>query len=651
MSALPNWACGPVLAICLAFCLLETANSCLAQKESDRRKDSDDWMRQVEPGVYVIGRRNKYADVGNCTSFAVSPDARTIVFGSTTHLKFWDEEKSRIEHAVELNTQNCFHVEFSPDGRYLACVCAMYPSVVDGTTDDSPIVALELYDAITHEQLWTREVEATDPESEKYFIPLGLRFSPNCELLALPSFQQAKIIDVETGNEVSNFRFSSRANSFCFSPDGKKLVVGGPVVQTYDIKSRRRIKNAKLEFLKGRVNAICTNHDKDLIAFTDSQKFELRNSKTGEEIQLKEKSKAERVQNLVLSDDGKRIAAQVFSPAKKNGLYGTSILVWDVSTGELIKEHNSNGVFYRKILFSADGAKLLLHMIGAAGISEVKIAETSSRLVGNSIPNNKAGFEEPLAGPATSVTFAGDGRRFASTAMTGRVRIFDLKTGKITTAIRAQPGNTLSFSRDNKELLFEAAHSTGDGDVLAMSMDIDREKVVHQFATPRSMIKTSPGMMFKSLMTGGASTPIERQSPLRPLVTRYSSDGKMVMCVGYRANQEIWISKWNASTGSNKEMIKLNKNRIFQGLAGDAAINSNGSRIAIAGKDIEIHDTLKNNVIQEFDGSPAGGYDYVLFSPDNNFLAATHVRLGVRVWISIQKKWFSKARTGAWDLD
>jgi WD40 repeat protein len=134
-------------------------------------------------------------------------------------------------------------------------------------------------------------------------------------------------------------------------------------------------------------------------------------------------------QSIDVSPDGARVLT-AFTEA--TGLFGGSsdgvAEVWDVGTSKRLTEVRAKDAAFLAALFSPDGTRILTANRGV---------EKSPAQVESSATLWDAGTGKPVLaigrgeGPASSISFSGDGSRIATASQDRRVRVWDARTGDL----------------------------------------------------------------------------------------------------------------------------------------------------------------------------------------------------------------------------
>ena len=305
----------------------------------------------------------------NIRSIAFSPDGKTLAIGSGYNagaISLWDTASSTLLHSFRADTSTVHSVVFSPDSKKL----------VTGGRDNH----LRLWDVETGNLLRALPPRLLPNQAINEIHDLS--FSPDGKTLAIVQDEFIDLRDMETDTILCSMFFpkvtlAARTllspnlsnGRFAFSPDGKTLVAGysghpSGILSFVDVERCAllttefgRLGNAPAYLFSG-------NRFKD-IAFSPADGKRLMVLTEGEFVILS----VEEITSPILmnhfdisprgigafSPDGKMLATGV--PALvSGGSEDSSLYVWDVNTGELIRTYESGPV--RSLVFSPDSTML-----------------------------------------------------------------------------------------------------------------------------------------------------------------------------------------------------------------------------------------------------------------------------------------------------
>ncbi len=350
---------------------------------------------------------------------ALSADDRLLVSGSNDGtLRFWDTQTGA-QLAVVKNESAVFYPVFSPDGKYLAAVCAraLRTKVWDvQRLLAEPAQVLEATQAL-----------AVSPDGKSIFAVSETGSEP-------------RLIDLQTGQTLVAYPFpyhrDTLMSNVAFSPDGRLVMFGKYMCE---VRSGRLV--IELPESQGSYAGSAFSPDGKLMAVSAPDKtIRLLDAVTQQEL-AKLTGISEEAMGIVFSPDGRRLAA---------GDWGNTVHVWDVATGReqfILRGHRGP---VHEVWFSPDGK-----MLASASVDfTVKLwdAATGRELRtlyghGNSV---------------NTVAFSPDGRRLASGGDDQTVRLWDPQTGVELTAFRGHTGNIqqVFFTPDGGTLVSASTNET-----------------------------------------------------------------------------------------------------------------------------------------------------------------------------------------------
>lgn len=228
-------------------------------------------------------------------------------------------------------------IVFSPDSKYFATV-----------SSDHTIIIWDIQKGITRHVLKgpTRTIES-------------LRFSPDGNLIlsAAPSYPEIIMWDVKSGKELyktpkSHILYQMDVKCVAFSPDGTLIVMAGRKnISIWSLKTKSRILSTSiylehLREIKSRGHAIISPDGKQIASYDrDLLIIRIWDIKTGE--LLRELvGHTDGVTSVCYSPDGERL---VSASTDK------TIRLWDVSSGALVQTFHGHTSMVSKVKFSIDG--------------------------------------------------------------------------------------------------------------------------------------------------------------------------------------------------------------------------------------------------------------------------------------------------------
>lgn len=233
------------------------------------------------------------------------------------------------------------------------------------------IVTLLIAGILSNGSLAQDEVEWHFTESAKMRLGKGrindIQFSPDGSRFAVATSIGIWMYDAHTGEELSLFAVlpgeGRMVTTIAFSPDGRTLANGeeGGVGRLWDVTTGKPIatfKEVASPKYMGLTTLVFSEDGKKLIGATTR---EMNAWKLGEDIkrlttlQLEEANKVEIIASVLISPDGRFLAAQLTDWKNKN----FQIQLWDTATGKLSHTLTGHTRWIKSIAFSADSKTLV----------------------------------------------------------------------------------------------------------------------------------------------------------------------------------------------------------------------------------------------------------------------------------------------------
>jgi WD40 repeat protein len=184
----------------------------------------------------------------------------------------------------------------------------------------------------------------------------------------------------------------AEVSSLAFSPDGKRLAVGGGVLYHGHV--------ALLDAARGKLLWV----SRDI----------------GHQHRV----------TLAFSPDGKILCAASL---------GGPVTLLDVGTGAIRRTLAAKRVV--SVAFSPDGKQVAAATAGGKGLNEVRLWEAGTGKLLRTIPQGRG-----------AIAFSPDGKLLATAGEDNAVSIWDAGTGKLKRTLKGKPAGVITFSRDGKTL-------------------------------------------------------------------------------------------------------------------------------------------------------------------------------------------------------
>jgi len=222
-------------------------------------------------------------------------------------------------------------IAYSPDGKYVA------------TASSSHNVA----------RLWDIQ---TKKETREFFghtdYLTNLSFSPNGKYLLTGSGvvdDTARLWDIQTGKELRRFAgLNGNVTNVAFAPNGKYIATFGDKVFLWDPLTGKRVREFAAQV--GGAGWASFSPDSRYLLTVWNDKARIWEVETGKQIQLIKQPEGEEVWCVAFSPDGKYALT-----GDINGL----IRLWDVETGNELREYVGHAGLIESITFSHDGKYIL----------------------------------------------------------------------------------------------------------------------------------------------------------------------------------------------------------------------------------------------------------------------------------------------------
>jgi WD40 repeat protein/uncharacterized caspase-like protein len=477
-------------------------------------------------------------------SVAVSPDGSEIASGHATTVKLWDAQTGKLRRTLKGHFGHVRTVAYSPDGRSIA-------SVSEDRT-------LRLWDARTGALL-----KALKGQPEFAIVA----FSPDGKKLAVGGRHGFLLWDAATGNKIGEIEIDtdaanwSQIENLAFSPDGTTLAsveMGDGTLTLWNIAARRPALTIKAGT---ETHGLAFSPDGETV-FSGQLDGSVKawNAESGKLIRSFD-GRADKVLSVAFAPDSATVAAasERFRERDVNtGLpqYAESLTVWDMSTGH----------------------------------PRFTVEQTS----------NAANGGETFVQGVTLVIFAPDGGELIWGAKNNGFKSINAASGATLRTFRGSPDviTSLAISPDGKQLL------SGDVNFWLRLWDSAKSKPIKVFGTP-------PKKRFYEGAVGVASM-------------AFSPDGK----VAATGNEDFLVRVWTPKTGNMLRSLKGHSGEVSSiAYAGD------GSRLLSGSDDrtLKLWDTSSGRLLETLEGH-LDGVSAVAFDPSGDTILSASLDHTLKLW-------------------
>ncbi|MFO0846525.1 MAG: nuclear transport factor 2 family protein, partial [Gemmataceae bacterium] len=483
---------------------------------------------------------------GDGWAVAWAPDGKALASGGMDGtVRFWDPATGRQTKLLKGHKGWVSHVSFSPDGRRLASGSMIFSNAVFAATGD-------------WEKSTTGEVIVWDVASGRELrrFPGGISalFSPDGKRLGFPSGRQAKVADVETGQELATITgHTLPVFAAAFTPDGKKVIT-----MAYDA---------------GKVPGEAWSSPEPIRVGGELKVWDAASGKPAGPPLAQPKHG---VHTVKFHPDGKRLVG--------SSLDG-SVLVWDLTTGKTLHTIESRGVRSVAVCLTPDDRLLVPYMDRRAILYDLD----SAAPVGT------------VLGPAHYSALSPDGRWLATTGTNGDpVRVFDLRRAGDASRRFDLPGLVASceFSPDGERLalvpqgqverrlrlldvktLKEIANEPSLGTCLAWSSD--GKRLVTGGTKPAGLFRFAE-LSVRDGATGKELFPLKGPGE-RVASLGLSADGRwLASSISNFRNQPWMVLVWDLSKGQRADYREFSVKNVG---IDSVAISPDGRLVAAACRD------------------------------------------------------------------
>ena len=422
----------------------EATTDDLAGATTDDDKEVRTYVKQIEPGVKVLGVASRFAEVGQSSSFDSSPDGSQLAFASSSKIKFFDLEENKVTDTIGEKGEHYQYVRYSPDGRLV---------FAGGQRKGKGLV--RVYDAIdkSSQGTITTEVKEEEKEGEKkrrsYFYLQSMFVSTDATYIGLCSHDTIQIREVTTGDLIYQDKGLGYVQGACFSPDEQYVIYPKNYkMVVVDIKTGEQQKKEDFPLVGQRSYSVTNNIATNSVGISTTNSISIfpmgEENREPKVLPLPKGTHAQ--PQVAFSDDGKLVAGMTWSQSK------LEIFVLNTETKEVVAQIPAGGSHALNCRFADENQVLLLSGNGINGVKEISLKEAA-----------EVRESDHPSGPATRIKMHPAEEKFLTTTAGGEVSWFDMKTGDVERSLSVQNISSVDFDESGSNVLLSAQWQPNKG--------------------------------------------------------------------------------------------------------------------------------------------------------------------------------------------
>jgi WD40 repeat protein len=514
-------------------------------------------------------------------SVAFSRDGQHIITWSNINTaKVWDAHMGRELMAFKSHPEPMASAEFSPDGQRFVTTVGPYHSILSIVEIRTGRVLLVLKGF--HASIFS------------------VAFSPDGQRIVAGSGQEAKVWNVQTGQELTTLEHIDFVYSVAFSSDGQRIVTGSGRVKVsgeakiWDARTGTAIRT--LKGYKDIVRSVAFSPDGTrIVAGSDDKTAKVWDAWT-DRTTLMLNEGADHARSVAFSPDGFRIVTGSGEQYRKPG----EAKVWDAQMGRVIRtlERHAGGV--NAVGFSPDGHYIVTGSgtYGKPGEAKIWDAQTSQEMLTLKGHTNAV----------NAVAVSSNGQQIVTGSDDKTAKVWNARTGQEMLTLKGHTNavNAVAFSPDSQRII------TGSVDQTAKVWDVQTGREI--------------------LMLKGHTANVSSVA--------FSSDGQRIVTGSFDQTAMVW----NATTGRVILTLKGHTGQIRS-----VAVSPDGQRIVTCSSDdygngeLKLWDVQTGRVVLEQKGTNEGtdAWDLwsVAFSPDGRRIVTGSMEQSAKVWFSDPNDW------------